>query len=363
MKLLFIARTYPPLVGGMERFASDFYNNYKKLGEIDLLANSGGAKTLIPFFFKVLFFLTKNATKYDVIHFSDAILSPAIPVIRIFSKARISFTVHGLDVVYSRFGYQYLIPFFLRKADKVFAVSNYTMEQCKHIGIPSNNLRVIPNCINVEDSPRCSQLEVEKFISKHNIKINAKVILLTVGRLIKRKGHAWFIENVFGKLPDHYIYMIAGLGPEQEQVEKIIRKFNLTDRVHLLGYISEEEKNCLYQISDLFIMPNISVEGDQEGFGIVALEAGSHGLPVIATDLEGIRDAIIEGKTGRLIKEKDVQAFLAATTSHGIDVSSIQESVVSNFNCATIIKRYISEFEKMAGNKRHRKPTLARRSG
>ena len=206
-------------------------------------------------------------------------------------------------------------------------------------------------------------MEVEKFISKHNIKINAKVILLTVGRLIKRKGHAWFIENVFGKLPDHYIYMIAGLGPEQEQVEKIIRKFNLTDRVHLLGYISEEEKNCLYQISDLFIMPNISVEGDQEGFGIVALEAGSHGLPVIATDLEGIRDAIIEGKTGRLIKEKDVQAFLAATTSHGIDVSSIQESVVSNFNCATIIKRYISEFEKMAGNKRHRKPTLARRSG
>ncbi len=349
MKLLFIARTYPPLVGGMERFASNFYSNYKKLGDINLLANSGGTKTLLPFFFKVLFFLIKNSTQYDVIHFSDAILSPVIPVIRIFSKAKISFTVHGLDVVYPSFGYQYIIPFFLKKADRIFAVSNFTMEQCEHIGVPSDNLVVIPNCINIEDRSPCSQLDIEKFVSKYNLNIDGKLIVLTIGRLIKRKGHAWFIANVFRKLPDNYIYVIAGFGPEQEQLEKIIWKFNLTDRVYLLGHISEEGKNCLYQIADLFIMPNISVEGDQEGFGIVALEAGSHGLPVIATDIEGIRDAIIDGKTGRLIKEKDVQAFLETMKSHNIDTSSIRELVVSNFNCATITKRYISEFEKMAG--------------
>lgn len=349
MKLLFIARTYPPLVGGMERFADNFYSNYKKLGDIDLLANSSGTKTLIPFFFKVLFFLIKNSTNYDVIHFSDAILSPAIPVIRVFSKARISFTVHGLDVVYSRLGYQHLIPYFLKKADRIFAVSTYTMKQCKRIGISSNNLVVIPNCIDIDDSPRCSQAEIEKFASKHNINKGAKIILLTVGRLIKRKGHAWFIANVFHKLPDNYIYVIAGFGPEQEQIEKIIWKFNLTDRVYLLGHISEEEKKCLYQISDLFIMPNISVKDDQEGFGIVALEAGSYGLPIIATDIEGIKDAILDGKTGRLIKEGDNQAFLEAIMSHNVDASAIWDLVVSNFNCTTIIKRYISEFEKMVG--------------
>ena len=154
---------------------------------------------------------------------------------------------------------------------------------------------------------------------------------------------------MFHKLPDNYIYVIAGFGPEQEQIEKIIWKFNLTDRVYLLGHISEEEKKCLYQISDLFIMPNISVKDDQEGFGIVALEAGSYGLPIIATDIEGIKDAILDGKTGRLIKEGDNQAFLEAIMSHNVDASAIWDLVVSNFNCTTIIKRYISEFEKMVG--------------
>lgn len=347
MKLLFIARTYPPLVGGMEKFASNFYNSYKKLGTIDLLANTGGTKTLIPFFFKAVLYLIKNSKNYDVIHFSDAILSPILPVIRIFSKASISFTVHGLDIVFSRYGYQYLIPFFLKRAEKIFAVSNYTMTQCKHIGIPSDKLIVIPNCINIEKYFPCSKLDTDKLVSKFKISNEGKTILLTVGRLIKRKGHAWFIENVFHKLPDNYSYVIAGSGPEQEHIKKMIYDLNISNRVYLLGYVSDEEKDCLYQIADLFIMPNISVKGDQEGFGIVALEAGSHSLPIIATDIEGIRDAILDGKTGRLIKEGDTQAFLDAIMFHNIDTSSILDLIVSDFNCTSIIKKYIKEFKEM----------------
>jgi len=349
MKLLFIARTYPPLVGGMERFAYNFYNSYKKLGDIDLLSNPGGTKTLIPFFFKAVYFLIKNSKNYDVTHFSDAILSPIIPVIRVFSKAKISFTVHGLDVVYSRYGYQFLIPFFLRKADKIFAVSHYTLEQCKRLGISSKNLAVIPNCINTEKYPPCSQLEIDKFEKKFNAKLNGKKILLTVGRLIKRKGHAWFIANVFCELPENYIYVIAGFGPEYEHIKNIVQELNLDNRVHLLGHISDEEKNCLYQISNIFIMPNMSVVNDQEGFGIVAIEAGSYGLPVIASDIEGIRDAIIEGSTGHLIKEKDVQAFTKAIMFHNIDTSTLRNRVLSNFDCTEITKRYIREFESLTG--------------
>jgi glycosyltransferase involved in cell wall biosynthesis len=119
--------------------------------------------------------------------------------------------------------------------------------------------------------------------------------------------------------------------------------------VCLLGYISDEEKNCLYRISDLFVMPNISVDGDQEGFGIVALEAGSYGIPTIATDIEGIRDAILDGKTGRLMKERETQAFLDAIISPNIDTSNIWNLIVSNFDCVRITRRYFKEFEKMVG--------------
>ena len=112
LKVLFITRTYPPLVGGMEKFASDFFNNYRRIGEIDLLANSRGKKSIIPFLLQVMMSIMFNGRKYDVVHLYDAVLFPLIPFIRLFSKAKISFTVNGLDIVYSSFGYQKVMPLF-----------------------------------------------------------------------------------------------------------------------------------------------------------------------------------------------------------------------------------------------------------
>jgi glycosyltransferase involved in cell wall biosynthesis len=326
MKILFITRAYPPLVGGMQKYASDFYNNYQERGEIKLLANSGDKKTILPFFFKVLFFLVLYSRQYDVIHLYDAVLFPLIPIIRFFSNAKISFTVNGLDIVYSRFGYQKLMPFFLKRADKIFAISKYTMKQCEFRGIPR---------------------EKSEVISKFDVSIEGKKILLTVGRLVKRKGHYWFIANVLKNLPVDYIYLIAGVGPEQDSLIELIRELDLTKRVYLLGRVSDEEKNCLYQISDIFVMPNISVKNDQEGFGIVLLEAGRYGLPTIASNIEGIRDAVIDRKTGFLVEEKNAQDFLNAIMNSNIDRSSLSDIIGTYFDWKCLIERYYKEFEKM----------------
>jgi glycosyltransferase involved in cell wall biosynthesis len=250
--------------------------------------------------------------------------------------------------VYSHFGYQYVIPLFLRKADRIIAVSQSTLRQCEFRGIASKKLLVIPNGINYDQVETCSEFDKEEILSKYNIDIDGKKILLTVGRLIKRKGHAWFIANVMKDLPGNYVYLIVGHGPEYEAIHDLIDKLGLKDRVYMLGRVSEGEKNCLFQISDLFVMPNISVNDDQEGFGIVILEAGCHGLPVIASNIEGIQDAVIEGKTGRLIGEKDVQGFVNAILTPDIDRAIIINEVLANFGWATIGKRYCEEFEKMA---------------
>lgn len=351
MKVLFVARAYPPQEGGMERFASDFYNNYKKIGEIELLANTGGNKSFLAFLFKVLAFIIVNARKFDVIHFSDAILSPFIPIIRIFSNAKISFTVHGLDIVYPHYGYQVYIPYFLKKADKIIAVSNYTKMQCLSRGIPDKKIMVIPNCLKFDKVNQFSGKKKTTVLSKFNITREGKIILLTIGRLIKRKGHVWFLQNVFINLPNNYIYIIAGCGPEQGKIIKTIHELGLTDKVYVLGRITDEEKNCLYQVSNLFIMPNIKVVNDQEGFGIVIIEAGSYGLPVIATNIEGISDAVIEGKTGRLIEDKDSQGFIDAIIYPNINNESIKKTVAENFDAENIIRRYYEEFKKMISNK------------
>lgn len=347
MKLLFITRAYPPLVGGMEKFASDFYENYRGMGKIDLLANSHGRKMIPLFLIKVAFFLIFRSRSYDVIHIYDAVLSPLVFLVKAFSNARVSFTVNGLDIVYSRFGYQKFMPFFLRRADKIFAISHYTMEQCALRGIPREKMLVIPVGLNFDAVEIFSEERKSRLLSKFNIPITGTKILVTVGRLVKRKGHAWFVEHVLSKLPDHYVYVVAGDGPEHAAIVETAIRFDLNDRVCVLGRISDEEKNCLYQIADLFVMPNIHVENDQEGFGIVLLEAGRYGLPVIASNIEGIRDVVIDRKTGRLIAEKDVNGFVNEILKFNPDRLSMPALLKSVFNWKSVVERYYEEFKKM----------------
>ncbi len=331
----------------MQRFAYDFYHHLKKIADVDLIANPGNRKTFLPFLLKVLCFLVFNSRKYEVIHLYDAVLSPLIPVIRLFSRARITFTVNGLDIVYSRFGYQKLIPFFLKHADKIIAISQDTKEQCRMRGVPLEKLVVIPVGISTEKGIQYSEFQKLQLASRLNLPVEKKKILLSVGRLVKRKGHAWFVSSVMRYLPDSYTYLIVGLGPELNRIRQTIRELDLSNRVFLLGEIAEEDKNCLYQMADLFIMPNISLKTTREGFGIVVLEAGRYGLPVIAADIEGIRDAVIDGKTGRLVREGDDRGFAEAIINPKLDPAAIRELVLSQFNWPDVAKRYYAEFEKI----------------
>ena len=348
MRVLFITRTYPPLVGGMETFASNFYTNFGKLERIDLLANPGGLKTLAQFFLKALVFIFLNPRAYDVIHLYDAVLSPLIPGIRLFSNARISLTVNGLDVAYRPLGYQKVIPFFLKKADRVIAISEYTRSQCAARGISSEHLTVIPVGIDTSRIEGCAPGVKADTASRYGIDVGRKKILLTVGRLVRRKGHAWFISQVLSKLPSDYVYVIAGSGPEKEHLASLARGLDMGSRVKLIGSVSDEERDSLYELAHLFVIPNITVPGDQEGFGIVALEAGLRGLTVIASDIEGLRDAVVEGETGSLIREQDPRAFLAAVINPPhLDPAIIRQSVVSRFAWTVIAGRYHEEFQQL----------------
>jgi glycosyltransferase involved in cell wall biosynthesis len=347
MRLLFITRTYPPLIGGMERFASDFYENYRVTADIDLLANSGGKKTFVFFLVKTIFFLVGHSRSYDVVHLYDGVLFPLIPVIKLSSKARVSLTVNGLDIVYSRFGYQRIMPFFLKMADMIIAISQYTAQQCRARGVPAEKVIAIPIGVAPTAGDTCSAHEQDAVKLRYGIPREGKIALITVGRLVARKGHEWFIANVVKDLPDNYIYLIVGMGPRREAISRLVDQLDLSERVFLLGSLPEREKNCLYQTSDLFIMPNIHIAHDQEGFGIVLLEAGRYGLPVIATSIEGIRDAVIDGKTGCLVAEKDAAAFIKKILDPGIDRSALPDAIATHFDWSRIIARYSDEFKKM----------------
>jgi glycosyltransferase involved in cell wall biosynthesis len=161
----------------------------------------------------------------------------------------------------------------------------------------------VPNGVNVPDQiPVHSKNELEKLLGR---KIAKENVLLTLGRLVKRKGIDWFIDYVMPNLPDNIIYIIAGDGPQRKDIEDAVNRNNLQHRIFCLGRITDNEKETLYSTADIFIQPNITVEGDIEGFGLVVLEAASYGLPVIASDLQGLQDAINDGENGFLVPEKD----------------------------------------------------------
>jgi glycosyltransferase involved in cell wall biosynthesis len=82
--------------------------------------------------------------------------------------------------------------------------------------------------------------------------------------------------------------------------------------VKILGEVDEHTKESLYREATIFLMPNIAVPGDMEGFGLVCVEAAARGLPVVAAKLEGIQDAVIDGVTGTFFFTEDASDALRA---------------------------------------------------
>lgn len=130
---------------------------------------------------------------------------------------------------------------------------------------------------------------------------NAKVRLLTVSRLVERKGHIRVLHAI--KDIPNVEYYIVGDGPYRKKIEQTIQKFGLESRVHVLGKISDKELVSLYQQSDIFVMPTVKTETDREGFGIVYLEAQLFGVPVIASNQPGVDEAVIDRFGGILVQD------------------------------------------------------------
>jgi glycosyltransferase involved in cell wall biosynthesis len=120
---------------------------------------------------------------------------------------------------------------------------------------------------------------------------------------------AWFIEAVVRNLNDDVVYIIAGDGKEHQNISVTVANNELQNRVFCLGAVSEKAKEILFCTADIFVQPNIKVKGDMEGFGLVVLEAASYGLVVVASRLEGLKDAIHDGKNGILMKERDAKKY------------------------------------------------------
>jgi len=341
MKLLFITRNFPPQVGGMEKYSSDFYITLKDTIAVDLLKNSRG-KWFLPFFIaRCFFFILLHGHRYTHIHLGDAVLSPLVFITKLTTSAKTSCTVHGLDVIYDNAAYQLIVPRCLAKMDKVVAVSRHTLNQCVKRGVDPERCYLISNGIRVAELTTAVS-GLEDILARYRIDAAGKKILFSIGRLIKRKGILWFVENVMPLLPMNYIYLIAGDGPEYMTIAAAVSRAGLAGRVHLLGRITDNEKFCLYKFSECYIMPNIPVVGDAEGFGITIIEAAVYGLPVIAADIDGIPDAVLNGVTGTLVPPCDAIKYVEAIDRADFDRDMITRYTRETYDWSVLKMDYVN---------------------
>jgi phosphatidyl-myo-inositol dimannoside synthase len=178
-------------------------------------------------------------------------------------------------------------------------------------------LGTTPVVVNPSVGPRppASAIEPRAIELRGRLPIAGSPVLLSVGRLVARKGFDLVLRSVADLRHEcpALTYLVAGDGPERPHLEALVRELDLAAHVQFLGAIDETTKWAAYDVCDLFVMPNRVLGGvDFEGFGIVFLEAALSGRPAIGGRTGGAADAIADGTTGLLVDPEEPGALTLA---------------------------------------------------
>ena len=218
------------------------------------------------------------------------------------------FYAHGLDITFPKkiMRKKILMEKIIKNAQGIVANSYFTKDELVDLKADKSKIVVSYPCPNIT-ATEPPAWELEKFKKNHGLE--GKKIILTVGRLVLRKGHDMVIKalpQIIKQVPS-ISYVIVGDGPNKKPLQQLVNKNNLGEHVKFVGAVNKEELSYFFAASDVFIMPNRMLNnGDVEGFGIVFLEAGLYGKPVIGGNNGGVPEAIIDNKTGLLVDPQNL---------------------------------------------------------
>ncbi|MDZ7720949.1 MAG: glycosyltransferase family 4 protein [Balneolaceae bacterium] len=296
-------------------------------------------------------------TKPDIVLFSSMVTASILPLL--IRKPKVPYVTinHGQDVTFPSAWYQWYITYVFKQLVGVISVSSATRNACIERGMEPEKGVTLPNGFDMKVMDNLPEKgEARKLIeNQFNLNLSEKKLLLSVGRQVKRKGYRWFVDEVFDEIKSDAVYLVVGDGPERENIQEAKKQSDKKEKIVILGKQPNKILNACYAAADLFIMPNIPVEGDMEGFGIVLLEANRAGVPAIASDLEGIKDVIEEGVNGYKIPHGKPYLFAQkidyVLQNELVELSKKSKDYVQkHFSWDTVVDQYIS-FLKQAANR------------
>jgi phosphatidylinositol alpha-1,6-mannosyltransferase len=244
-------------------------------------------------------------------------------ILKKFFKIPYVVSCHGMDILTAAgdLRKKKLMNKILEQASGVIANSEFTKNGLIKLAIPESKIIVVYPCPHTKIFGVGACVEKKEGIApdkileiKNRLGLADKKIILTVGRLVARKGQDKVIEampKILEKIPNA-LYVIIGNGPESEKLKIQSEKLKLENNILFTGEISEEKKSAFYQLCDLFIMTPRQIGPDVEGFGTVYLEANQYEKPVVAGRSGGVAEAVVDNVTGLIVDPENINQIAEA---------------------------------------------------
>jgi glycosyltransferase involved in cell wall biosynthesis len=206
----------------------------------------------------------------------------------------------------------------LREADKIITVSNATKEYVLTLGAKPEKIKVVYNGVDLE---RFRPMDAKRVEMRKKLGISQNsTVFLTVRRLVYKNGIDTLIEcaNIAVKKNPKITFLVVGKGPDQSNVQMRAEQLGIENNFKLTGFVKDEELPFYYNAADFFVLPSKS----GEGLPLVALEAMACGLPVIATNVGGISEILMENY-GKLVAPNQPELLAKAVLEFsGLNFSS-----------------------------------------
>jgi phosphatidylinositol alpha-1,6-mannosyltransferase len=265
----------------------------------------------VRFFFKSLGLALSH--RFDAVHAFRALPEGLVA----WAVARLTWRpvvvyAHGEELTtWGRGGKYKAMRFALRHADRVVANSEHTRETLLEMGVDAARITIIYPGVDV--SVFRPGLDVSGLRDELGIGADEKLVF-SVGRLSRRKGFDLMVRAVAQVRTEGVPvrYVIAGIGEDADYLDGLIREHNLQEVAHRIGAVSEADLPRWMNACDLFAMPNREINGDNEGFGMVFIEAAACGKPSLAGMAGGTGAAVLHERTGLRVDGTSVSAIAAS---------------------------------------------------
>ncbi len=265
------------------------------------------------FFFKSLWLALTH--RFEAIHAFRALPEGLVAWV----VARLTFRpvviyAHGEELTtWGRGGKYKAMCFALRHANRIVANSEHTRDTLLSMGINPEHISVIYPGVDV--AVFRPDLDVSGLRQSLGIALDDKLVF-SVGRLSRRKGFDQVIRAVAQLRSENMSvhYVLAGIGEDEDYLDGLIKEHNLQGVAHRLGKVAAADLPRWMNACDVFVMPNREINGDNEGFGMVFIEASACGKPVIAGVAGGTGAAVVDGVTGYRVDADRLEAVIDSIT-------------------------------------------------